>query len=218
MNWNHLRGIEWLDRRAQFVSHVPLGGTLLDLGSSDGETLGHIAELRPDLAFFAADMAGKPENYPPRCQFHRCNLEQDCLPWADATIDAITCMHLVEHLQDPNHLLMEAVRLLKPGGRIYIETPHPKTVTYSSPSGKMAGVVGFNFYDDPTHIRPVSIGSLADRCRQNGLGIACTGISRNWLFAAAYVFYFWAPASRKKYTCKGHFYGWSSYLVAQKPV
>jgi hypothetical protein len=43
-------------------------------------------------------------------------------------------MHLVEHLDDLSLLLVEIARLLKPGGRVYFETPHPKTVTYSSPA------------------------------------------------------------------------------------
>ena len=44
MNWNCLRPLPWLDTRARFVAQSPRSGTLLDLGSSDGETLGHIAE------------------------------------------------------------------------------------------------------------------------------------------------------------------------------
>ena len=63
MNWTYLRPCAWVDTRARFVAGTPPGGALLDLGSSDGETLGHIAELRPDLRLFAADLAGTPENY-----------------------------------------------------------------------------------------------------------------------------------------------------------
>ena len=61
MYWIYLRACAWVDTRARFVAGTPPGGTLLDLGSSDGETLGHIAELRPDLRLFAADSAGTPE-------------------------------------------------------------------------------------------------------------------------------------------------------------
>jgi hypothetical protein len=60
MNWARLRYASWLDTRAGFVAATPRGGSLLDLGSSDGETLGHFAELRPDLKFFATDLAGRP--------------------------------------------------------------------------------------------------------------------------------------------------------------
>ena len=122
MNWAYLRPFPWLDTRARFVAGAPRGGALLDLGTSDGETLGHIAELRPDLKLFAADIAGKPERYPTGCQFHKADLEHDKLPWGDGTVDAITCMHLVEHLNDLTMIFRETARLLKPGGRLLYAT------------------------------------------------------------------------------------------------
>jgi SAM-dependent methyltransferase len=186
------------------------------LGSSDGETLGHIAELRPDLRLHAADLAGKPENYPPGCQFQRVDLEQEVLPWADGTMDAITCMHLVEHLKDLGLLLKEAARLLKPGGRIYFETPHPKSLALSSPRGTAAGTFTLNFFDDPTHMLPVAIGALAQRARGAGLQVIGSGTSRNWLFAAAWPLLLFFPASRKKFTARVHWLGWSAYLIARR--
>jgi len=81
MNWLCLRPWPWLDTRARFVARVPRNGRLLDLGSSDGETLGHIAQLRPDLRLGAADKFGQPENYPRGCEFHRADFERGSLPW-----------------------------------------------------------------------------------------------------------------------------------------
>ncbi len=216
MNWARLRHFSWLDTRARFVAATPQGGALLDVGSSDGETLGHIHELRPDLRLFSVDIAGKPENYPPGCEFRRANLETDRLPWADRSMDAITCMHLVEHLQDLNLLSTELARVIKPGGRIYFETPHPKTVALPSPSGPAAGTFTLNFYDDPTHIRPVGIGALAQKLSSAGLRVVDSGTSRNWLFAASWPLFLLAPASRRKYTARVHWLGWSSFLIAQR--
>src|SRR5688572_13392124 len=53
MNWRCLHPWPWLDTRARFIARTPRGGKLLDLGASDGETLRHIAELRPDLSLAA---------------------------------------------------------------------------------------------------------------------------------------------------------------------
>jgi SAM-dependent methyltransferase len=216
MNWGRLRHFPWLDTRARFVAGVPAAGALLDLGSSDGETLRHIAELRPDLRLFAVDQVGAPEACPRGCRFQRANLETDRLPWPDASMDAITCMQLVEHLQDLKLLLQETARLLKPGGRIFFETPHPKSVMLSSPRGAAAGTFTLNFYDDPTHIRPVAIGALAQQCRGAGLEPIASGISRNWLFVAAYPLLLFAGPSRKKFTAQVHWFGWSAYLVVRK--
>jgi len=216
MNWSSIRSIPWVDTRARFVAQTPLGGNLLDLGSSDGQTLGHIAELRPDLKFFAVDLVETPAAYPRNCQFHRANLEEASLPWPNGSMDSITCMHLVEHLRDLTNLLREAARLLKPGGRLYIETPHPKSLTLPSPKGAAAGSFTLNFYDDPTHVRLVTIGDLAQQVRTAGLKVIATGTSRNWLFAAAWPFYAFMPASPRKFTSLVHWIGWSACLIARK--
>ena len=218
MNWAILRHFAWLDTRARFVAEAPKSGTLLDLGSSDGETLGHIAELRPDLRLYAADKAGKPERYPAGCFFQRADLEREKLCWADRTMDTITCMHLVEHLGDLASLLSEAARLLKPGGRIYFETPHPKSLMLSSPPGSAAGTFTLNFYDDATHVRPVAAGALAQQVRAAGLEVVGCGISRNWLFALAWPVFALLPSSRKKFTARVHWLGWSAYLIARRPL
>jgi len=218
MNWAKLRQVPWIDTRANFVAKVQRNGSLLDLGSSDGETLGHIAELRPDLKLFAVDLNGTPERYPPGCQFHRANLESDRLPWPDATMDAITCMQLIEHLKDLSSLLLESSRLLRPGGSIYFETPHPRSLVLSSPRGESLGRFTLNFYDDPTHLRVVPVGVLANRIRTIGLDVVASGISRNWLFCAAYPAFAFLRPNRKKYTARIHWLGWSAYLIARRPA
>ncbi|MBI3850098.1 MAG: class I SAM-dependent methyltransferase [Verrucomicrobia bacterium] len=217
MNWRHLRHVPWLDTRARFVARTPGGGALLDLGSSDGETLRHIAELRPDLRLFAADVAGRPEAYAPGCEFHRGDLEREKLPWPDRSVEAITCMHLVEHLENVTLLMQEAARLLKPGGRFYIETPHPKSLTLPSLRGKADIAFTLNFYDDPTHVKLVSVDVLAQEVQRVGLEVVDTGTSRNWLFAVSHLFYIFLPASRRKFTARVHWLGWSAYLIAQRP-
>jgi SAM-dependent methyltransferase len=218
MNWSYVRHFPWLDTRARFVAATPASGTLLDLGSSDGETLGHIAELRPDLRLFAVDKTGQPENYPAGCQFQRADLEREKLPWPDRAMDSITCMHLIEHLNDLTLLLAETARLLKPGGSVYFETPHPKSLALSSPRGAAAGTFTLNFFDDPTHVRPVAAGALAQWVRGAGLEVAASGTSRNWLFAAAWPALMFFPPSRKKFTARVHRLGWSAYLIARRPL
>jgi len=213
MNWKRIRHVPWLDTRAKFVAGTPRGGTLLDLGSSDGETLCHIAELRPDLQLRSADKFGHPENYPPHCEFQRVDFDCDKFPWQDASMDSITCMHVVEHLQQLDNLLAETARMLKPGGRAYFETPHEKTVDLPSAKGRFT----LNFYDDPTHVRVVKMDDLAARfSRIPGISVVSTGISRQLLFAASYPFFYLLPPSRKRFTAQVHWIGWSACLIVRK--
>jgi 2-polyprenyl-3-methyl-5-hydroxy-6-metoxy-1,4-benzoquinol methylase len=217
MNWSRWRLIPWIDTRAAFVAGTPRKGALLDLGSSDGETLCHMSELRPDLRFASVDIAGRPARTPLDTDFAQVNLESDGLPWADSTFDSITCMHVVEHLQTLAKVWREIARLLKPGGRVYIETPGAQSVHTPSPPPSLRGKITLNFYDDPTHIAPVPITSLVTSAREAGLAVTRTGRSRNWLFATSYPFFLFGPKTRKRYVAKLHWLGWSAYLIAEKP-
>jgi 2-polyprenyl-3-methyl-5-hydroxy-6-metoxy-1,4-benzoquinol methylase len=217
MNWSNWRAIPWIDTRAGFVSATPRKGSLLDLGSSDGETLCHMSELRPDLQYAAVDIAGQPAVMPPDTSFARANLESDRLPWPDQSFDAITCMHVVEHLRTTTNLWREIARLLRPEGRVYIETPGMQSVTTPSAPEALRGKITVNFYDDPTHIRPVPIASMVNAARDVGLTAKRTGRSRNWVFAGAYPLFLILPRSRKRYVAKLHWLGWSAYLIAEKP-
>ena len=217
MNWKHLRHFPWLDARSRFVAGAPRGGKLLDLGSSDGQTLRHMAELRPDLQFHAVDKQGQPANYPSGCRFERADLERERLPWPDHSMDAVTCMQVIEHLHDLDVLIREIARLLKKGGRVFFETPHLKTLTLPSASGAGAGLFTLNFFDDADHVQPVAMEALAERVRQAGLEVLATGTSRNWLLAGCWPVFMWLPPSREKFTAKAHWIGWSVYLIAGFP-
>ena len=217
MNWKYLKAFPRLDTRAQFLGSVPANGSLLDVGSSDGETLRHFHEMRPDLNYFATDIEGAPDTYPQGCTFHQGDLNQAPVPWPDQSLDAITCMHLIEHLDSLTLFLSEVARLLKPAGRVYFETPHPKTLSLASASGAAAGTFTMNFYDDLTHTKIVSMGALAQQLRQNKLQIINSGTSRNWLFALAYPVLAWCPPSRQRFTAQIHWIGWSAYLIAERP-
>lgn len=217
MNWKYWRAIPWIDTRARFVAALPKGGSLLDLGSSDGNTLRHFAQLRPDLALHSSDIAGSPETYPKGTDFRQANFNTDPLPWPDASFDGITCMHVVEHLDDPSHLIAECSRLLRKGGTLYLETPDPKSVDVKTAKGKAKGTVTMNFYDDPTHTAPVTVQRMRTECAKNGLREMSSGQSRNIALAAAFPL-LWAlrNGSRMRYVAQLHATGWSAYLEARK--
>ncbi|MBU0960193.1 MAG: class I SAM-dependent methyltransferase [Proteobacteria bacterium] len=65
----------------------------------------------------------------------------------DNSLGAITAFHVIEHLgfDDRIALFDESVRVLKPGGVAFFETPNPRNLL----------VGGCNFWADPTHLRPL---------------------------------------------------------------
>jgi len=45
------------------------------------------------------------------------------LPLADATVDSVVLQAVLEHVPEPERVIAEATRVLKPGGFIYVEVP-----------------------------------------------------------------------------------------------
>lgn len=66
---------------------------------------------------------------------------------SDGSLGGLSALHVVEHLpfELVVKLLDEALRVLRPGGILILETPNPKNVLVGS----------CNFYIDPTHRNPV---------------------------------------------------------------
>ena len=46
------------------------------------------------------------------------------LPFSDDAFDAAVCMEGIEHVLDPFLLLGELIRVVRPGGRVYLTTPN----------------------------------------------------------------------------------------------
>ncbi|MFJ5159218.1 class I SAM-dependent methyltransferase [Pantoea sp. NPDC088449] len=63
------------------------------------------------------------------------------------SVIAVTGFHIVEHLpfEIVHTLVLEALRVLKPGGLLILETPNPENISVGSCS----------FYMDPTHHNPI---------------------------------------------------------------
>jgi O-antigen chain-terminating methyltransferase len=66
---------------------------------------------------------------------------------SDSSQIVVSGFHVVEHLPFANLqiLVQEALRVLKPGGLLILETPNPENIL----------VATLNFYLDPTHQRPI---------------------------------------------------------------
>jgi len=64
--------------------------------------------------------------------------------------DVIIFSHVIEHLRNGYKALSDIIKKLKRKGIIYLETPSIKSVNFPH-------IVGLNFYDDFTHIKPYFI-------------------------------------------------------------
>lgn len=53
-----------------------------------------------------------------------CDLEKDSFPFKDEQFDYILCTEVIEHMNNPYHLLNETNRVLKKGGKLLLTTPN----------------------------------------------------------------------------------------------
>jgi SAM-dependent methyltransferase len=65
-----------------------------------------------------------------------CDLDCPPYPFADASFDQLQAIHVIEHVSDVIRTLEDFHRLLRPGGRLRIVTPH---------------YTDFSSFCDPTH-------------------------------------------------------------------
>ena len=62
--------------------------------------------------------------------------DQGALPFADNSFDEVRAIHLIEHVADVLKTMEEFHRITRPGGIIYLVTPH---------------YTDFSYFRDPTH-------------------------------------------------------------------
>ncbi len=65
-----------------------------------------------------------------------CDLDRFPYPFRDASFDRVRAVHVIEHVADVLRTMEEFHRLLRPGGRLYVVTPH---------------YTDFSSFCDPTH-------------------------------------------------------------------
>ena len=88
-----------------------LDGLLLDIGCgsfTQKHTFG------PDVSYIGLDVSERARDV--RGDAH-------CLPFADASVDWVLLVGVLEHVDDPDRVLAEARRVLKPGGFGYVAVP-----------------------------------------------------------------------------------------------
>ncbi len=176
---------ETLNKSVEVIrKHVEKSGLkVLDVGCGNGIFM---------KAFESLGLQANGIDFEPQVgKAKKANLEKDRFPFADESFDFILLRHTIEHISNTDHLLSECHRVLKKGGKIFIETPDfPSSVKF--------------FYDDPTHKKPFTIKSLLYALQMNRFD-AKTKYFRNIPFL-------W------KYTLKAFDYKFSSFFPTYKKI
>ena len=100
------------------AGHITAGMTLLDLGCGPGHLTAAAARRGADPVgcdLSTGMIAIARENYP-KLDFRQGDAES--LEFADGTFDLVVMNFLLLHVPDQNRVILEAKRVLKPGGRL----------------------------------------------------------------------------------------------------
>tara|TARA_R100001015_G_C4634312_1_gene200581 strand:- start:1105 stop:1797 length:693 start_codon:yes stop_codon:yes gene_type:complete len=112
---------------------------ILDIGCGNGEISKNLKDLGNDVYGVDASESAKKHLGD---NFFKVDLQNDMYPFEDNTFDVVFSKSVIEHLQDPDHMLKEAYRVLKKGGVVITMTPSWKH-SYR-----------YQFYIDHTHVTP----------------------------------------------------------------
>ena len=138
----------------EHIGQLPPGAVVADVGCY-GWLLGDAAQAR-GVTLIGVDRR-EPPGRPPTARFaHGADATID-LP--DDCCDLVVASHVLEHVADGVALAAELMRIVKPGGHLWIETPSELGCLAAS-SDDPEDHQFLSFWDDPTHVRPYSPAAL----------------------------------------------------------
>jgi SAM-dependent methyltransferase len=138
-------------------------GSILDLGCGDGLFLGELDRI---AGLSARSWKLHGVDYSPAAlaaaskrpySFEQCNLE-DKIPYPDDSFDIVTAGEVIEHMYDPDRLLREAHRVLRPGGWLLVTTPNLQA--WYNRALFVAGIQPL-FYETSTKSTRIGAGAIA---------------------------------------------------------
>jgi SAM-dependent methyltransferase len=152
-----------LDQVAGMFERYRQLGRWLDVGCGRGELLRVLTRrgwhaVGTELASAAAEALRRAG-----LEVHLGRLDEIGLD--DQSFDVVSMVEVLEHVEDPGTLLRDARRLLRPGGAIYLTTPHGRGLSARALGTRWSVVV------PPEHLQLYSVRGLERLLERSGLQV-----------------------------------------------
>ncbi len=156
----------WERRRALLLSEARPGERVLDLGCGAGRFVAALGDAGADPV--GVEVAGaaleRARAVAPGADLRL--LEPDgSIPLEHGSVDLVWCSEVLEHVADGAHLLQEARRVLRPGGRVLVTVPYHGRV-----KAVAIALARFDAHFDPRgqHLRFFTRATLGEALRAAG--------------------------------------------------
>ncbi len=116
--WQRKSGLRAVygDYHRRLVDAVGIDGKVLEIGSGSG----HLRDVAPGIDSTTIDILPAP--------WVDVQADAHSLPFADQSFDGIVMLDVLHHLERPAEFFAEALRVLKPGGRVAMMEPGMSTL------------------------------------------------------------------------------------------
>jgi 2-polyprenyl-3-methyl-5-hydroxy-6-metoxy-1,4-benzoquinol methylase len=149
----------WLDFSMMYLTRLE-GGRLLEVGCGSGGMLKGLADLGWEVAGVDFDPVAVAACRSKGLRVELGTLEDQLYP--RNSFDALVMSHVIEHVHDPVALLSECRRILAPGGKLSLTTPHLDAL------GHRLFRSSWFCLDPPRHLHLFSVKSLRAALREAG--------------------------------------------------
>ncbi|MCW3009974.1 MAG: type 11 methyltransferase [Solirubrobacterales bacterium] len=113
-------------RNEYCIRMIPSGtSSVLDIGCGEGAVLGGLPTVEKRVGVdMDAELIANAERFVTGCTF--LVVDGGALPFADSSFEAVVLSEVLEHVGNGNKVRVvdEALRVLRPGGRLIITSPH----------------------------------------------------------------------------------------------
>ncbi len=146
------------------------GGRILDMGSGEGAL--SLALKERGFEVWALDIA--PIFKAPDIPWKQWDLNSKTLPFEEGSFDYVASVEVIEHLENPHHLIRQARKLLKGDGKLILTTPNIANVQSRI---RFALTGRFSFFEPgvEAHVNPIPFWELERILSENGFVIEYLG-------------------------------------------